>query len=61
MIGSRENETVVVFTQSLSLLLSSSPAKWERASVARGVLCHQPPRLLRFVFQGKMLTFSPSP
>ncbi|CAO2582796.1 DENN domain-containing protein 2B [Lemmus lemmus] len=27
-------------------------AKWERASAARGVLCHQPPWLLRLVLQG---------
>lgn len=33
-------------------LLQALTAKWERASVARGILCHQPPWLLRLVLQG---------
>lgn len=39
---------------SVSLLLPG-PAEWERAPAARGILCHQPPWLLRPVFQGKRL------
>lgn len=47
----------MVIMHSLYLSISPpprpDPAKWERASVARGILCHQPPWLLRLVFQGK--------
>lgn len=46
---------------SFPLSYSSSLAKWERASVTRGVLCHQPPRLLRLVFQGKRHCCPPHP
>lgn len=34
----------------------AGPAKWEGAPAARGLLCHQPPRLLRPVFQGKRVS-----
>lgn len=48
---------------SLSSCLSDSlsPAKWERASATRGVLCHQPPWLLRLVLQGKKCYLLPGP
>ena len=52
-----------MFMHSLSSCLSDSlsPAKWERASAARGVLCHQPPWLLRLVLQGKKCCLLPGP